>query len=185
MKLIMAKVKKYMPPAQEDVPALHDFQGEYGYSDTFVVRRGDDRVSYEVKRGYGYFLVSLRDVHSMFDVAAHLEKNLTFAEISPIVDFLELKMVDVAKAAAVSPSTVSRWSAASLIGTPGSYQFFKIDEAIRKGMEVFGQQSHFKSWLHTPNLSLGQSKPVDLMLSMAGIELVHEAVDALHYGNFL
>ncbi|WP_194775863.1 antitoxin Xre/MbcA/ParS toxin-binding domain-containing protein [Pararhodonellum marinum] len=181
----MKKGKKYIKLDSKESEQLTDYQVPYGTVDTFVISRGGNQVSYEVKSGFGYFLKDLKDTHSLVEVGEKLEKNLTFAEISPIIDFLALKMVDVSKAASVSPSTVSRWTAESLIGTPGSYQFFKMDEAIKKGMEVFGQQSRLKAWLSSPNFALGNSVPADLMVSMTGIELVHEAIDALHFGNVL
>ncbi|WP_114751852.1 antitoxin Xre/MbcA/ParS toxin-binding domain-containing protein [Pleomorphovibrio marinus] len=181
----MKKDKPYKTPRSEDLSYISDYERSYGISETFVVKKGGQQVSYEVKNGYGYFLDGFKSAKSLQEVGRKLEGNLTYAEITPIIDFLDLKMVDLAKAVTVSPSTVSRWSADSKIGTPGSYQFFKIDEAIHKGMEVFGLESHLKSWLNTPNLALGHAKPRDLMLSMTGIELVHEAIDALHFGNFL
>ncbi len=181
----MKKIKKYTPPKSEDLSVFSDFERPFGLSDTFVVKKGDQQVSYEVKNGFGYYLDAFKGAKSMQEVGQKLEENLTFAEISPILAFLNLKMVELAKAVTVSPSTVSRWSSGSKIGTPGSYQFFKIDEAIKKGMEVFGKEANLKSWLNTPNLALGHIKPRDLMLSMTGVELVHEAIDALHFGNVL
>ncbi|MBD3628284.1 antitoxin Xre/MbcA/ParS toxin-binding domain-containing protein [Cyclobacterium sp.] len=179
----MKKSKTYKTFRTED--HIRDYEKPYGISDTFVVKKGDQQVSYEVKDGYGYFLKAFKFAKSLTEVGQKLEDKLTYAEIAPIIDFLELKMVDLAKAAAVSQSTVSRWSADSKIGIPGSYQFFKMDEVIKKGMDIFGRESSLKSWLNTPNMALGQAKPVVLMVSMTGIDLVHEAIDALHFGNVM
>jgi putative toxin-antitoxin system antitoxin component (TIGR02293 family) len=181
----MKKDKKNKTLRSEALFQASDYERPYGISDTFVVKKGDQRVSYEVKDGYGYFLNGFKSAKSLAEVGRKLEDNLTYAEITPIIDFLGLKMVNLAKAVAVSPSTVSRWSAGSKIGTPGSYQFFKIDEGIKKGMEFFGQESRLKTWLITPNMALGQAKPMDLMVSMTGIDLAHEAIDALHFGNVM
>ncbi|WP_439482310.1 antitoxin Xre/MbcA/ParS toxin-binding domain-containing protein [Cyclobacterium plantarum] len=181
----MKKNKKYKDLNSEDHSHISDYEKPYGISDTFLVKKGDQQVSYEVKNGYGYFLNGFKCVKSLAEVGRKLEDKLTYAEITPIIDFLDLKMVDLAKAATVSQSTVSRWSADSKIGIPGSYQFFKMDEVIKKGMEIFGRESSLKSWLNTPNMALGQVKPADLMVSMTGIDLAHEAIDALHFGNVM
>lgn len=181
----MKKSKKYKAFKSEDLSYISDYEKPYGISETFVVNKGDQQVSYVVKNGYGYFLKDFKGARSLAEVARKLENKLTYAEISPIIDFLDLKMVDLAKAAAVSQSTVSRWSADSKIGIPGSYQFFKMDEVIKKGMETFGRESSLKSWLNTPNMALGQVKPRDLLVSMTGIDLAHEAIDALHFGNVM
>lgn len=175
--------KKYPELTSEDPSPLNDFQDSYDSPSTFVVQKGGKTTSYNVQNGYGYYLKSLKKTQSLTEVGAVLDRNLAFGDISDIIDYLEMKMVDVAKSASVSPSTVSRWTADSPIGTPGSYQFFKMDEAIKKGVEYFGNPSRLKSWLISPNLALGQARPADLMFSMTGIELVHEAIDALHFGN--
>lgn len=181
----MKNIKKYPELAPENPSLLNDFQASYDSPSTFVVQKGGKTTSYNVLKGYGYYLKSLKNIQSLTDVGALLDRNLTFAEITDIVDYLDMKMIDVAKSASVSPSTVSRWTADTPIGTPGSYQFFKMDEAIKKGVEYFGNPSRLKSWLNSPNLALGQARPADLMVSLTGIELVHEAIDALHFGNVL
>jgi putative toxin-antitoxin system antitoxin component (TIGR02293 family) len=181
----MKNLKKYPELIPEDPSLLNDFQESYDSPDTFVVQRGGKRTHYSVQSGYGYYLKSIKNTHSLIEIGALLDRNLTFSEITDIIDYLEMKMVDVAKSTSVSPSTVSRWTADSLIGTPGSYQFFKMDEAIKKGVEYFGNPSRLKSWLDSPNLAFGQARPADLMFSMIGIDLVHEGIDALHFGNVL
>ncbi|SHM85297.1 putative toxin-antitoxin system antitoxin component, TIGR02293 family [Cyclobacterium lianum] len=181
----MKKNKQYEAIRSENLSEISDYEKPYGITDTFVVKKGDQQVSYEVRNGYGYYLNGFKSAKSLAEVAGKLEDKLTYAEISPIIDFLDLKMVDLAKAAAVSQSTVSRWSADSKIGIPGSYQFFKIDEVIKKGMEIFGRESSLKSWMNTPNMALGQVKPRDLLVSMTGIDLAHEAIDALQFGNVM
>lgn len=181
----MKNRKNYPELIPERTSMVNDFQVSYDSPKTFIVHRGGKKTDYSVQSGYGHFLKSLKSSNSLVEVGALLDRNLTFAEITDIIEYMEMKMVDVAKSASVSPSTVSRWTADTPIGTPGSYQFFKMDEAIKKGVEYFGNPTRLKSWLTSPNLALGQVRPADLMVSMTGIELVHEAIDALHFGNVL
>jgi putative toxin-antitoxin system antitoxin component (TIGR02293 family) len=182
----MKKNKAYHPSKTKESDLVSDFQAEtYGSSTVFTVNRGGVQSHYEINSGFGYFLKSLDNAKNLVEVGEKLDKNLSYAEILPIVDFLGLKASEVAKAASVSPSTVSRWMKDSLIGSPGSFQFFKIDEAIKKGVEIFGSTSNFKLWLNAPNLALGQVMPFSLILSATGLEMVHEALDALHFGNVL
>jgi putative toxin-antitoxin system antitoxin component (TIGR02293 family) len=101
------------------------------------------------------------------------------------LNYLGFKIQDIAKAASVSPSTVSRWDNKSPIGNPGSYQFFKIDEVIKKGVDLFGNTTHLKQWLDSPNMALGNEIPTKILTSMIGLELVDEALDALHFGNVM
>ena len=178
--------KNYSEARSKAENLVTDFQSSaYGNLPTFQVSRSGQLKSYNIPGGYGYFVPAFTRAKGMDEVGELLDKNLLSEDISPIIDFLGLKIHDIAKAASVSPSTVSRWDNKSPIGTPGSYQFFKIDEVIKKGVDLFGNITHLKQWLDSPNMALGNEAPVKILTSMIGLELVDEALDALHFGNVL
>jgi putative toxin-antitoxin system antitoxin component (TIGR02293 family) len=178
--------KTYPKPISKDDNLVSDFQSsDYGSHPTFQVSRSGKVKSYDIPSGYGYFVPAFTKAKGMDEVGELLDKNLLSEDISPIIDFLGLKIHDIAKAASVSPSTVSRWESKSPIGTPGSYQFFKIDEVIKKGVDLFGNTTHLKQWLDSPNMSLGNEIPTKILTSMIGLEMVDEALDALHFGNVM
>jgi putative toxin-antitoxin system antitoxin component (TIGR02293 family) len=154
-------------------------------SQSFKVSRGGIKKEYTVHTGYGYFIPSLQKAENMLQVAQVVEEGLQSAEIGPILDYLGFKVSDIAKAASVSASTVSRWHPKTSIGIPGSNQFFRIDQVIRKGVDLFGGLEELKGWLQSPNLALGNAVPAQLITTAIGVELVDEALDALHYGNVM
>jgi len=158
---------------------------EKGTYRSFRVTRGGKQKSYPVQTGFGYFIPSLRKAENLGQVNELVEAGLPSREVQALIEYLDLNIPDVARAAAVSPSTVSRWKRESSIGVPGSNQFFRIDEVIRKGVELFGGLEEFKNWMHNPNLVLGNAVPAKLITSLIGVEMVDEALDALHYGNVM
>lgn len=147
-----------------------------------VMREGKEKV-YKIHSGYGYYIESIQKAKNLVKVTELVENGISLKEIENIVQYLDLKVPEIAKAAAVSPSTVSRWEPETSIGVPGSSQFFKIDELIKKGVDLFGGTEEFKGWLNTENIALGNQIPLKLITSHIGIDLVDEALDALHYGN--
>ncbi|PRY90474.1 putative toxin-antitoxin system antitoxin component (TIGR02293 family) [Mongoliibacter ruber] len=179
------KAKKYPEVNPDHLSEFRDYQGDEGYTSTFIVKKGGEKLNYTVKPVFGYFIKSLQKARNLQEVGVMLEENFTYQEVSPLIEFLNLKASEIAKATSVSPSTVSRWSVDSSIGTPGSYQFFKIDELIKNGVELFGSEIQFKKWLYSSNLALGNAIPAQLMLSMYGLEMVSETVEALHFGNVM
>lgn len=184
------KTKKPGDTFQEGSPSLYrpgksTARAEEAVPVLFKVTRGGKHTSYPVQRGYGYFIPSLRKAENLTQVASVIEAGIPSKEIQPIVEYLDLKIPEVAKAAAVSSSTVSRWEANTSIGVPGSSQFYKIDEIIKKGVDLFGGLDELKNWLTLPNIALGNVAPVSLLPSLIGIDLVDEALDALHYGNVM
>lgn len=152
---------------------------------SFKVTRGGWQKRYEVPTGYGYFISSIRKAENLTQISALVEAGIPSKQIAPVIEYLDMKVPDVAKAASVSPSTVSRWKADTSIGAPGSNQFFRIDEVIRKGVDVFGGLDGLRGWLQNPNLALGNQVPAKLLTSQIGVEMVDEALDALHYGNVM
>jgi putative toxin-antitoxin system antitoxin component (TIGR02293 family) len=151
----------------------------------FKVTYGGKHRRYAIKSGFGYFIPSLRKAENLRQVNEVVENGITSAEVKDIVEYLDLKVAEVAKVASVSPSTVSRWKSNSSIGVPGSNQFFRIDELIRKGVDLFGSPAELKDWLNNPNMALGNAVPAKLLTSQIGTELVDEALEALHYGNVM
>jgi len=166
---------------------FQDFQSDtsYGQVTSFQVSRAGQDKSYIIPVGFGFFISVFKKANSLQEVKEVLETNLKSEDIAPIIDFLDLKISDIAKAASVSASTVSRWESSSPIGGPGSFQFFKMDEVIKKGVDLFGSKDHLKQWLENPNIALGNEPPIHLMTSLIGLEMVDEALDALHFGNVL
>ena len=152
---------------------------------SFKVNRGGKQKVYPVQGGYGYFIPSLRKAGNLAQVTALVERGLQSKDVNLIIEYLDLKILEIAKAASVSPSTVSRWQPETSIGIPGSSQFFKIDELIKKGVDLFGGLAEFKSWLTMPNIALGNELPSTLITSPIGIALLDEAIDALHFGNVM
>lgn len=164
-------------PTTEEMPVLQPR--------SFKVTRADKQKEYSIRTGYGYFIPSFQKAANMVEVAELVEKGISSEEIGPITGYLGFKVSEIAKATAVSASTVSRWDPETSIGVPGSNQFFRIDQVIRKGVDLFGSLEELKGWLQSPNLALGNAVPAKLITSMIGVELVDEALDALHYGNVM
>jgi len=174
--LIQEAALKYDPLAEER-PGLP--------SQSFKVSRAGQEKEYTVRTGYGYFIPAFHNAENMFQVAKAVEKGLVSEEIMPISEYLGFRVSDLAKAASVSASTVSRWKPKTSIGVPGSNQFFRIDQVIRKGVDLFGGLDELKGWLQSPNLALGNAVPAKLLSSVIGVELIDEALDALHFGNVM
>jgi putative toxin-antitoxin system antitoxin component (TIGR02293 family) len=152
---------------------------------TFAVVREGKSTSYVVAGGFGYFIPALKKAGNVGQVARFVEMGFRSKEVRPLIDYLEFKVPDIAKAAAVSTSTVSRWRPTTSIGVTGSEQFFKIDEIVRKGVDLFGGEEEFKQWLDNPNRALGNIAPLTLVKTRLGAELVDEALDALDYGDVI
>jgi putative toxin-antitoxin system antitoxin component (TIGR02293 family) len=55
-------------------------------------------------------------------------------------------------------------------------------EVTTVGMDVFADVDKFKLWLNTPNYSLGNLKPIELLKDSYGKELVIGELTRINYG---
>lgn len=66
-----------------------------------------------------------------------------------------------------------------------SGRVWKFAEVLDKAIRVFGTQSAAESWLERPAIGLGQRRPIDLMSSPAGVEMVETVLMQLEYGVYV
>ena len=63
-----------------------------------------------------------------------------------------------------------------------SEKIIEMAEVTNVGNEVFGDMERFKLWLDTPNFSLGNLKPIELLKDSYGKELVIGELTRISYG---
>ena len=93
---------------------------------------------------------------------------------------------DVVQAVGVSIRTIQRRT-----GTPQkplsqeqSGRAWKFAEILTTATEAFGSQAEAEKWLTTPATALDQRRPVDLLASPAGVEMVEQLLGRLEYGVY-
>lgn len=53
---------------------------------------------------------------------------------------------------------------------------------LEKGIQIFGTMGAFKSWMEKPAFGLGGSKPLHLMNTVTGMDLVEDELLRIEYG---
>jgi putative toxin-antitoxin system antitoxin component (TIGR02293 family) len=66
-----------------------------------------------------------------------------------------------------------------------SERIFELAEVVTLGDEVFDSREHFILWLNTPSPALGDEKPIDLLDSSYGKDLVMAELQRIEYGVFV
>ncbi|TFV38280.1 DUF2384 domain-containing protein [Bradyrhizobium frederickii] len=61
---------------------------------------------------------------------------------------------------------------------------WKFAEVLAKATDVFGSQEEAEQWLERPAIGLDQRRPIDLLATPAGIELVEQYLTRLAYGVY-
>ena len=72
----------------------------------------------------------------------------------------------------------------SLLSVGESEKVVDFSKIIAKGVDVFEDESDFKTWLESPVLALGNKKPIDLLVSSIGREEVLNVLFRIEHGIF-
>lgn len=61
-------------------------------------------------------------------------------------------------------------------------QILKLEELYKKGKELFESSEEFNKWLKSESYGLGNTKPIDMINSITGIDLVYEELVRIEFG---
>jgi putative toxin-antitoxin system antitoxin component (TIGR02293 family) len=74
--------------------------------------------------------------------------------------------------------------AAKPLSLEHSGRTWKFAEILAKATSVFGSREEAERWLERPALGLDQRRPIDLLATTAGVEIVENHLDRLEYGVY-
>ena len=151
----------------------------------FVVATAHGQLNMVVAQPYGFFIKEAGKAKNLFDLNKIIGRGLTYKAVQPLVTFLNLSTEAIAEMAGVSQRTVSRWDDDTVIGVLPSKNLVMVDTLVHRGIDVFGSENAFKDWLQQPNNALGDERPIDLLTTPYGTELVEDAVGAMEYGQVM
>lgn len=126
-------------------------------------------------------IASKLDVHEV--IAARISKR---ALRYVVQNTLTLRQDDVADAVGMSVRTIQRLAErpAELLTKEQSSRVWKFAEVLAKASEVFGGREAGERWLMSPAMALEQHRPIELLTTGAGAELVEQLLGRLEYGVY-
>jgi putative toxin-antitoxin system antitoxin component (TIGR02293 family) len=91
-----------------------------------------------------------------------------------------------ARAIGMSHRTYQRHTTAHAkpLSSEQSGRTWKLAEILAKATSVFGSKEEAEQWLERPAIGLNQRKPIDLLATPAGVELVEDFLVRLEYGVY-
>ena len=118
-----------------------------------------------------------------------LLRGIPGAALSHLVDSLALlhDPVSLEKAVGISLRTLQRRKArpAELLSQEQSSRTWKFAEIVARAAAVFGSRSEAEQWLERPAIGLDQYRPIDLLATAAGVEIVENYLERIEYGVYI
>lgn len=120
------------------------------------------------------------DVHDL--LASGLPAQALLTLVKRLV-FLQPAML-LEKAIGISMRTVRRKTSRQKLSQEQSARLWKFAEVLAKASEVFGSQKNAEEWLERPAIGLDQRRPIDLLLTPPGIQLLQSYLQRLACGVY-
>jgi putative toxin-antitoxin system antitoxin component (TIGR02293 family) len=72
----------------------------------------------------------------------------------------------------------------ALLNHEQSSRVWKFAEVLAQATEVFGSRSEAEKWLEQPAMAFEGRKPIDLLATSVGVELIEDHLTRLEYGVY-
>lgn len=128
--------------------------------------------------------------HNTLEAHEMLTRGLTAAALTHLVGGFAVLSWDTALANAIGMSlrTYQRYVSAGAkqrLNAEQSGRTWKFAEIVAKATDVFGSRKDAEEWLKRPAIGLNRRRPIDLLATPAGVELVESFLDRLDYGVYM
>jgi putative toxin-antitoxin system antitoxin component (TIGR02293 family) len=112
-----------------------------------------------------------------------IREGVPYSFFNLIRDYAPFSDNDWANFLNISAKSLQRYKQSSKSFKPlQSEKIIEMAEVTNAGLDVFGDLEKFKLWLDTPNFSLGNLKPIDLLKDSYGKEMVISELTRINYG---
>lgn len=128
-----------------------------------------------------------RRPESLLDVHLWVSNGIPTASITHLAQAIEpLPSSTLSEALGISLRTLHRKKGApsDTLSVAQGGRAFKFAEMLAKATVVLGSREAAVQWLTTPAMGLDQQKPIDLLVTPVGTQLVEELLDRIEYGVY-
>jgi len=121
-------------------------------------------------------------IRSRMDLVNLGDRGLKKSSVSHLAKSLSLSMKEMARLLPVTERTLQRYGAQQHLSAAVSEQALQIAQVVATGLELFEDREKFLAWLSMPSVPLGGEKPLALLRSRFGIELVLDELGRIAHG---
>jgi putative toxin-antitoxin system antitoxin component (TIGR02293 family) len=111
-------------------------------------------------------------------------RGLNVVVVEMLAKNLNASREELLHALSLSPRTLVRRQKEGALSSEESDRVLRIARVAAQAEQVLGGREEAVNWLHRPNRSLGGRKPLDLVRTDAGAELVGDVLGRLEHGVF-
>jgi len=111
--------------------------------------------------------------------------GLSYNYFSTLSDRIHIEMQEWADYLHISERTIQRYKKEGKVFDPiYSEKIILVELLYKKGVDVFGIEDNFYTWMDTKSIALGGVKPKDLLDTSFGITMVYDELGRIEHGIF-
>lgn len=120
---------------------------------------------------------------SVFSIIDAVKQGVRFSHFSTFANKSPFSLSEWSGFLHISERTMQRYQRYKKKFEPlQSEKIIEIVLVFKKGIEVFGSEQNFYTWLDTTNISLGKQKPKQLFDNSFGINLLKDELTKIEHG---
>ncbi len=138
----------------------------------------------QVSRILGGRKVLGRRLQSRMDLVEVGSRGIPKEAVSRLARHLSLSLKEMAALLPLTDRSLQRYAATDHLNPAVSEQVLQIAEVVARGTAVFGGRERLLAWLNRPSTALGKRRPLELLGSRFGIEMVLDELGRIEHGVF-
>lgn len=136
----------------------------------------------DVLKGVGE-RVGLHDLDTLHEL---VEKGVPASAISRLELYLRLSARQTVKLLGISDTTRKRLKGQprKLLSRDVTDRLVRVLQVFDEAVEVFGDSEKARLWLDEESYALGGKRPIDLLSSAPGLQLILDELNTIRFGNW-
>jgi len=128
--------------------------------------------------------LGIKEPASAFGLVEAARNGLKKEALDNIAEALEIGPAEMGRFLHVSPRTIHRYKPGQTLSLDASDHILQIAKVYERTVEVLGEGGNAVQWLKASNMALGGAKPIDLLDTSPGIEMVITILGRIEYGVY-
>lgn len=113
-----------------------------------------------------------------------IQKGLDYEVLVDFMKMSDFHLDEVAKLLRLNSRTLRRLDKGKPLNMDISEKLVNLLRLYKLGLEIFGDTATFNSWLRRSIAGLGHQKPIYIMHTAIGIEIIMDELERLAYGVY-
>lgn len=128
-------------------------------------------------------LLKNENINQRIDLIKIIRTGIPNSELERIKSFTTLDDNELSNILPISKRQLIRYSPSHILNKEITSHLIQLVELFQKGYRLFGTDK-FNNWIRTNNKVLRNSKPIEIMDSSIGIELIEDIIGRIEHGVY-